>query len=289
MKKKAARGAAARVTRGEIEDFLYHEAALLDAWRLDEWLALLTADARYLVPSNDRPDADPANTLFTIADDIDRIRGRVTRLKDKSAHAEYPPSRTRRLIGNVRVVERNAKELRVESNFVIHRFRRNESIREYVGHYPQAAPTRKPPSEVSSKRPSRIARNQRAVGTSPPKQKKWTPAIGAPPRRAISLTTTSGPASTRRRVIAWGRALSVRTEFPIPHSAAKRSNRGRLAGPANPMRAGSPCPFILAAHDSTGSGSKQNCVTTCRSRPARRARLFFAASAASSAEAAIPG
>jgi len=135
MKKTATRGAAARVTRGEIEDFLYHEAALLDAWRLDDWLGLLTTDARYLVPSNDRPDADPANTLFTIADDIDRIRGRVTRLKDKSAHAEYPPSRTRRLIGNVRVVERNAKELCVESNFVIHRFRRNESIREYVGHY----------------------------------------------------------------------------------------------------------------------------------------------------------
>ncbi len=102
MKKTATRGAAARVTRGEIEDFLYHEAALLDAWRLDDWLALLTADARYLVPSNDRPDADPANTLFTIADDIDRIRGRITRLKDKNAHAEFPRSRTRRLIGNVR-------------------------------------------------------------------------------------------------------------------------------------------------------------------------------------------
>ena len=30
MKKTATRGAAARVTRGQIEDFLYHEAALLD-------------------------------------------------------------------------------------------------------------------------------------------------------------------------------------------------------------------------------------------------------------------
>ncbi len=104
MKKTATRGAAARVTRGEIE-------------------------------ANDRPDADPANTLFTIADDIDRIRGRITRLKDKNAHAEHPRSRTRRLISNVRVVGRNAKELRVESNFAIHRFRRGASAREYVGHY----------------------------------------------------------------------------------------------------------------------------------------------------------
>ena len=34
------------MTRGEAEDFLYREAALLDAWKLDEWLALLTEDAR---------------------------------------------------------------------------------------------------------------------------------------------------------------------------------------------------------------------------------------------------
>jgi len=33
----------------------------------------------------------------------------------------------------------------------------------------------------SSKRPSRTARSQRAVLKRPPKQKKWTPAIAAPP------------------------------------------------------------------------------------------------------------
>jgi p-cumate 2,3-dioxygenase subunit beta len=136
MKRKTAgRGPAAKVTREQVEDFLYQEAALLDAWRLDDWLGLLTVDARYQVPSNDRPDADPANTLFTIADDIDRIRGRVARLKDKNAHAEYPPSRTRRMISNVRIVDRNARELRVEANFVVYRYRREERIREYVGRY----------------------------------------------------------------------------------------------------------------------------------------------------------
>ena len=125
----------APVTRQQVEDFLYHEAALLDGWRLDEWLALLTEDARYEVPSNDRPEADPASTLFTIADDIRRIQARVTRLKDKNAHAEYPPSRTRRMISNVRIVEQSAAELRVEANFVVYRFRREERIREYVGRY----------------------------------------------------------------------------------------------------------------------------------------------------------
>jgi p-cumate 2,3-dioxygenase beta subunit len=135
LKKRPARAGAARVTRAQVEEFLFKEAALLDEWRLDEWLALLTADARYEVPSNDRPDADPASTLFTIADDIARIRGRITRLQDKNAHAEFPRSRTRRMISNVRIVGGTARELRVEANFIVYRFRRDESVREYVGRY----------------------------------------------------------------------------------------------------------------------------------------------------------
>ena len=121
------------IGRADVEDFLYHEAALLDAWRLDEWLALLTDDATYRVPSNDQPVSDPKSALFTIADDIRRIRARVTRLKDPHAHAESPRSRTRRLITNVRIVEQNP--LQVEANFVIYRFRGNEDVRQYVGRY----------------------------------------------------------------------------------------------------------------------------------------------------------
>ena len=125
----------AQITRQDVEDFLYEEAALLDAWRLDDWLAMLTDDAVYRVPSNDRPDNDPKDTLFIIADDIRRIRARVTRLKNKNAHAEYPPSRTRRTISNVRITGRKGAALEVEANFIVHRFRREERIREYVGHY----------------------------------------------------------------------------------------------------------------------------------------------------------
>ncbi len=123
------------MNRQEIEDFLYAEAALLDAWKLDEWLGLLTDDAVYNVPSNDRPDNDSKDTLFIIADDIRRIRARVARLKKPDAHAEYPRSRTRRMISNVRVLERNGSTLKVEANFVVHRFRRDGNTRPYVGHY----------------------------------------------------------------------------------------------------------------------------------------------------------
>ncbi len=142
------------ITREEVEDFLYREAALLDEWKLDAWLELLTDDARYRVPSNDAPDADPASSLFLIADDIARIRGRVARLQDPQAHAEFPHSRTRRLITNVRIKkmvsgtisgasERAAvaeaeivpDTIFVEANFVVHRFRRDEQVSQFVGRY----------------------------------------------------------------------------------------------------------------------------------------------------------
>lgn len=121
------------MTRAEVEDFLYREAALLDAWKLDEWLELLAEDATYRVPSNDRPDSDPKSALFTIADDIRRIRARVARLKDPHAHAESPRSRTRRMISNVRITGRDP--LTVEANFVIYRYRGNDDVRQYVGRY----------------------------------------------------------------------------------------------------------------------------------------------------------
>jgi p-cumate 2,3-dioxygenase beta subunit len=126
---------ASSITRAQVEDFLYEEAALLDAWRLDDWLALMTDDAVYRVPSNDRPDADPKDTLFIVADDINRIRARVARLKKKDAHAEDPRSSTRRLITNVRIVERSGAHLKVEANFSVTRFRRNDGIRTYIRHY----------------------------------------------------------------------------------------------------------------------------------------------------------
>jgi p-cumate 2,3-dioxygenase subunit beta len=127
--------ARAVVTRAQVEDFLYHEAALLDDWRLNEWEALLADDATYYVPPNDQLEGDHRSTLFLVADDRERIRQRVIRINDPNCHAEFPKSRTRRMISNVRIVAVEGDLITVAANFVCYRFRRYERIREYVGGY----------------------------------------------------------------------------------------------------------------------------------------------------------
>jgi p-cumate 2,3-dioxygenase beta subunit len=122
------------VTRQEIEDFLYHEAALLDEWHLQEWLELLTEDVIYQVPATDAPEGDPRSSLFLIADDALRIRSRVKQLLGKSAWAENPRSRTRRLISNVRIRSVEGDTISVTANFAVYRMRM-EQLDTYVGRY----------------------------------------------------------------------------------------------------------------------------------------------------------
>ena len=118
--------------REQVEDFLFREAALLDDWRLDEWVDLFTEDARYVVPTTDLPDGDPQRDLVFIDDDINRLRARAVRLNSRHAHREYPWSRTRRFISNVRVEETGDGELSVSSNVLVYRFRAGEGA-PYVG------------------------------------------------------------------------------------------------------------------------------------------------------------
>ena len=122
------------ITRAEVEEFLYEEAALLDAWHLREWLDLLTDDATYEVPSTDAPDGDPRTSLFLVADDHERIRSRVTQLLGKTAWAENPRSRTRRLITNVRILGADGDTIRITANFAVYRMRA-EQVDTYVGRY----------------------------------------------------------------------------------------------------------------------------------------------------------
>ena len=81
-----------RELRAEVEAFLLEEAELPDSRRLNEWAALFTEDAIYHVPAPDDADCDPAQSVFLIADDLERIRSRVRQLKGNSAWVENPRS-----------------------------------------------------------------------------------------------------------------------------------------------------------------------------------------------------
>ena len=117
-----------------VAQFLYDEAALLDEWRLDEWLALFHPGmARYLVPSPEDLSDDPATTLHLVNDSMTTLAGRIGRLKSKHAHAESPRSRTRRQIGNVRVWH-GPDDLQSRSVFDVTRVR-GGVVDHYVGVY----------------------------------------------------------------------------------------------------------------------------------------------------------
>ncbi len=126
--------ASAALTRGEVEEFLYHETALLDEWRLEEWLALVAEGGRYLVPALNLPHSDASSTLFLVADDHVSLKSRVRQLMGRSTWAENPRSRTRHLVSNVRVLESDPGAALVTANFVVWRFQSGNADA-YVGRY----------------------------------------------------------------------------------------------------------------------------------------------------------
>lgn len=124
--------------RLEVEDFLFHEAELLDGWKLPEWTQLYTDDARYEVASMSADDPlndDPSTSIFLIADDKTEIKLRADRLMKKSAHCEFPHSKTRHLLSNVPATDEDGVT-RAKANFITYRTKSGRTSR-YMGeaHY----------------------------------------------------------------------------------------------------------------------------------------------------------
>ncbi len=123
------------VTRAEVEEFLFEEAALLDDWKLTEWVALFEVGASYHVPpAGSAEDVDAASTLFYIADDYHRLTERVKRLLKRTAHVEYPHSRLRHMVSNVRILSGSDEAFTVTSNFATYRSKRGRTEL-YFGHH----------------------------------------------------------------------------------------------------------------------------------------------------------
>jgi benzoate/toluate 1,2-dioxygenase beta subunit len=108
------------------EDFLVHEARLLDEARFDEWLTLFTEDASYWVPSE--PDqASPHDTISLMYDDRRLLETRVRRLASPRIYSQEPRSRTSRIVTNVSLADADAEGgSLVRSKFVLIEYRREQ-------------------------------------------------------------------------------------------------------------------------------------------------------------------
>lgn len=116
-----------------IERFLFDEAGMLDERRFDEWLSLFSDNGWYWVPIEADQD-NPFDTVSIIYDDRKLLETRVRRLNNTNIHAESPPPRTSRIVGNVVLhnVDQTSGNYDVSSRFQLVEFR-GEKQRLFAG------------------------------------------------------------------------------------------------------------------------------------------------------------
>ncbi len=124
----------------EVEEFLKYEASLLDQRRYEEWLKLTTDDIHYWMPVRKTTTAADIENEFTkpgamayFDDDKEFLSMRIQRLLVDRAWAEDPPSRTRHMISNVRVIHCSSDEVSVELNFHLYRTRLDSEEDRWIG------------------------------------------------------------------------------------------------------------------------------------------------------------
>jgi 3-phenylpropionate/cinnamic acid dioxygenase small subunit len=109
----------------ECEQWLTHEALLLDENRYEEWFALLAPEVAYAVPirtvieGSSRPSF--SERAFHFKEDRASIRARIDRLNTGLAWAERPPTRTHRFVSNV-IVEHSSDSagIAVQSSLLLY-------------------------------------------------------------------------------------------------------------------------------------------------------------------------
>ncbi|MYW92109.1 aromatic-ring-hydroxylating dioxygenase subunit beta [Amycolatopsis rubida] len=117
----------------EIEQFLYAEAALLDARDFPGWRKLFADDAVYWIPAN-ADDTDPDRDVSIVYDDVAFLAERVWRLDSGLAYAQEPRSRTVHLVSNVQVLRESHGEIDVAAAFLVVEFHR-DVLHHHAGRY----------------------------------------------------------------------------------------------------------------------------------------------------------
>jgi 3-phenylpropionate/cinnamic acid dioxygenase small subunit len=114
------------------EQFLFQEAELLDGFRLLDWLLLLDRTIDYRIPvrctrSQDELDKAFSARSFHMIEHFGSLEARMKRF-GAGGWSEFPPSRTRRNVSNVRVDRSATDRLSVKSNLLYYWGRDEENI-----------------------------------------------------------------------------------------------------------------------------------------------------------------
>ena len=128
--------------RLEVEDFLYHEADLLDEHRYEEWLELFTEDVRYRMPIKrnvpskelERENSALDHEISWFDNDKDTLTKRVKQVRSGMHWAEEPYSRVSHLVANVRLLDsKTPGEVRVGCRFIYYRNRFSDEESTFIG------------------------------------------------------------------------------------------------------------------------------------------------------------
>ena len=136
----------------QLERFYFHEARLLDSRQYLQWLTLLSEDVLYLIPSrvnvqvNNRERGQ--EDMISVERELEgqdsmgcphREEGyillmlRAERAYKINSWSENPPARTRRIVGNIELMEHSGETLSVLSNFHLYYARPGSDITIYSG------------------------------------------------------------------------------------------------------------------------------------------------------------
>lgn len=119
-----------------LERFYFHEARLLDNREFRQWLELLSPDMHYVMPARVNVQVDNRlrgkEEMLSVGRELEGsesmgcphreenyllLQLRAERAYKINAWSEHPPARTRRLVGNIELMARDADGLSVLSNF----------------------------------------------------------------------------------------------------------------------------------------------------------------------------
>src|SRR4051794_1297345 len=125
----------------EVEDFLYHEAELLDERRFDEWIDLIADDVHYYMPMRrnvkygewERENTSDKTDINWFDEGKSTLVGRVRQLNTGLHWAEEPMSRVCHMVSNVHIMEVQGDEVTVQSRFLIYRNRLQDETDFFVG------------------------------------------------------------------------------------------------------------------------------------------------------------